>query len=101
MIYYKDKQNKVFGFEADGSQNNLVTADMVKINADEVAELTSMPETEKTIQQKIVDLENSITERNKREYVKGLKYPTDERFFYSVKKIDKIDADIELLRAEF
>ena len=59
------------------------------------------PEPEpKSIQRQIVDLENSITERNKREYVKGLKYPTDERFFYSVKKIDKIDADIELLRAE-
>lgn len=52
------------------------------------------------IQEQIETLENSITERNKREYVKGLKYPTDERFFYSTKKIDKVDADIELLRAE-
>jgi len=63
--------------------------------------LPATPEQRKSgIKQKIVTLESSITERNKREYVKGLKYPTDERFFYSTKKIDKVDADIELLRAE-
>ena len=59
------------------------------------------PEPEpKPIQHKIDELESTITERNKREYVKGLKYPTDERFFYSTKKVDKVDADIELLRVE-
>jgi len=40
----------------------------------------------------IEDLENSITPRNYREFVLGVKY--------SIDKINKVDAAIELLRAE-
>jgi len=100
MKYYRNKNNEVYAFELDGSQDQLIKPDMIAMTASEVEAHAIPPVYEKTIQQQIDELEGSITERNKREYVKGLKYPTDERFFYSVKKIDKVDADIELLRAE-
>ena len=47
---------------------------------------------EKSTQQKIDELENSVTPRNYREFVMGVQY--------SIDKINKVDADIELLRAE-
>ncbi|MBL4795943.1 MAG: hypothetical protein JKY50_00865 [Oleispira sp.] len=47
---------------------------------------------EKTIQQQIDDLENSVTKRNYREFVLGNQK--------SIDKISKVEADIELLRAE-
>jgi hypothetical protein len=50
------------------------------------------PIPEKTIQQQIDELENSVTPRNYREFVLGVQY--------SIDKINKVDADIELLRAK-
>ena len=33
MKYYKDKDNEVFAYELDGSQDHLITSDMVKLSA--------------------------------------------------------------------
>lgn len=80
-------------------EHNVATGETIEL--EDAPTTPATPEQIKDdIKQKIRNLESSITERNKREYVKGLKYPADERFFYSVKKVDKVDADIELLRAE-
>jgi hypothetical protein len=36
MKYFKDKQNQVYGFEVDGSQDHLITADMTEISEAEI-----------------------------------------------------------------
>ena len=36
MKLYKDSKNKIHGFEGDGSQDNLITDDMVKVTANQV-----------------------------------------------------------------
>lgn len=46
----------------------------------------------KSIQQKIYELENSVTPRNYREFVMGVEY--------SIDKINKVEADIAILRAK-
>ena len=53
---------------------------------------TTPEPTPKSIQQKIDELESSVTRRNYREFVLGVKL--------SIDKINKVDADIELLRAK-
>ena len=95
MKYFKNSQNKLFINPIVANHSGLV-----EIQHSEFMVLAHPPIPEKTIQQKIDDLENSITERNKREYSKGINEPTNERFFYSTEKIDGIDAEIVLLRAE-
>jgi len=89
MKHYKNEKGEVFAFESDGSQDHLISSSMVKMTPEEV-ELK--PVIIKTIQQQIDELEGSVTPRNYREFVLGVKY--------SIDKINKVDADIELLRAE-
>jgi len=50
------------------------------------------PVIEKTIQEKINELEKSVTKRNYREFVMGNQY--------SIDKINQVDADIVILRAK-
>ena len=39
MKYYINKNKELFGFELDGSQDHLITSDMVEISLEEIAEL--------------------------------------------------------------
>ena len=39
MKYYKDENNEVFAYELDGSQDHLITSDMVKLSDAAVEEL--------------------------------------------------------------
>ena len=39
MKYRINKNKEIFGFELDGSQDHLITEDMVEISLDEIAEL--------------------------------------------------------------
>lgn len=36
MKYYKNKNDEIFGFELDGSQDYLITEDMVEISLEEI-----------------------------------------------------------------
>jgi len=36
MKYYKNSKNQIFGFEIDGSQDNLITEDLIQITLDDV-----------------------------------------------------------------
>jgi len=53
---------------------------------------TSPAPEDKSIQQQIDDLENSVTKRNYREFVMGNQY--------SIDKINQVEADIVILRAK-
>lgn len=44
MKYYINKNKEIFGFELDGSQDNLITEDMVEISLKEIAELNKPTE---------------------------------------------------------
>ena len=99
MKYYRLK-NVISAFESDGSQDNLITKGMVALTDDELSDHLRPVELAKTTQEQIDDLENSVTKRNYREYLKGIKNPGDVRFVKSTKMIDEIDAEIELLRAK-
>ena len=39
MKHYINKNKEIFGFELDGSQDHLITSDMVEISLEEIAEL--------------------------------------------------------------
>ena len=39
MRYYKDTNDRVFAYELDGSQDHLITSDMVEITLDDVKSL--------------------------------------------------------------
>ena len=95
MKYYKDNAGNVSAFELDGSQDHLITDKMVKMTeAEEVAHRNP----DKTIQEQITELEGSVTPRNYREYLKGIRDPGNADYKYSTDKIDRIDAEIETLR---
>lgn len=42
MKYFKNKEDKIFGFELDGSQDYLITEDMLEITFEEVSELSAL-----------------------------------------------------------
>lgn len=44
MKHYINKNKEIFGFELDGSQDNLITSDMVAISLEEIAELNKPTE---------------------------------------------------------
>ena len=44
MKHYINKNKEIFGFELDGSQDNLITPDMVEISLEEIAELNKPTE---------------------------------------------------------
>ena len=44
MKHYINKNKEIFGFELDGSQDNLITEDMVEISLEEIAELNKPTE---------------------------------------------------------
>lgn len=46
MKYYKNSNNEVFAFEEDGSQDNLIRNNWIKITQDEVRTLLSSKEKE-------------------------------------------------------
>ena len=50
------------------------------------------------VQTQIDDLENSVTKRNYREYLKWIRDPANPDYKYSTDKIDKVDAEITKLR---
>lgn len=44
MKYYINKNKEIFGFEPNGSQDHLITSDMVEISLEEIAELNKPTE---------------------------------------------------------
>ena len=44
MKHYINKNKEIFGFELDGSQDHLITEDMVEISLEEIAELNKPTE---------------------------------------------------------
>ncbi len=44
MKHYINKNKEIFGFELDGSQDHLITKDMVEISLEEIAELNKPTE---------------------------------------------------------
>jgi len=46
MKSYKNKNNEIYAFELDGSQDHLITADMVAITDEEVYAINNPPLTE-------------------------------------------------------
>lgn len=44
MKHYINTNKEIFGFELDGSQDHLITPDMVKISLEEIAELNKPTE---------------------------------------------------------
>ena len=44
MKHYINKNKEIFGFELDGSQDHLITEDMVTISLEEIAELNKPTE---------------------------------------------------------
>ena len=44
MKHYINKNKEIFGFELDGSQDHLITPDMVEISLEEIAELNKPTE---------------------------------------------------------
>ena len=70
MKHYIDKNNEIFGFELDGSQDHLITLDMVEISLEEIAELNKAKEDE--LKQ---SLEYKINEAN--QYLKDTDWVND------------------------
>ena len=91
MKYYKNEAGEVFAFSSDGSQDAFIGEDLKALSPSEIDDVLN-PQADKTIQQQIEELENSVTKRNYREFVMGNQV--------SIKKINEVDAAIELLRAE-
>lgn len=46
MKHYKNKNEEIFGFELDGSQDHLITEDMVKITIQEIEAINKAKEDE-------------------------------------------------------
>lgn len=46
MKHYINKNKEIFGFELDGSQDNLITEDMVEINLEEIEAINKAKEDE-------------------------------------------------------
>lgn len=44
MKHYINKNKEIFGFELDGSQDHLITPDMIEIGLEEIAELNKPTE---------------------------------------------------------
>ena len=44
MKHYINKNKEIFGFELDGSQDHLITSDMIEISLEEIAELNKPTE---------------------------------------------------------
>ena len=92
MKYFKSAKGAVSAYNEDGSQDHLIKDGMVEMTAQEVeAHINPVP-AEKSIQDQIEDLENTVTPRNYREFVMGNQY--------SIDKINKVEADIAILRAK-
>ena len=49
MKYYKDALSNIYAFELDGSQDALITADLVAITQDDVAALTAVAPSTKNL----------------------------------------------------
>ena len=55
MKYYKNKNKEIFGFELNGSQDHLITEDMVEISIEEIESINKAKENElkQSVQYKI------------------------------------------------
>ena len=95
---YFNLNGSVSAYEDDGSQDHLIKPGMFEMTAAEVELHKNPPAPEKSIQDKIDDLENSVTKRNYREYLKGIREPSNPDYKYSTDKIDKVDTEITKLR---
>lgn len=61
MKYYIDKNKKIFGFEADGSQDFLITKDMRFITIEEIEEMRKLTP-EEIEQDRIIAINNKVEE---------------------------------------
>jgi len=88
MKYYKEN-DEVYAFELDGSQDYLITNEMVEMTE---AEVNAHRNPEKSIQVQIIELESSVTTRNILGALDG-----DQ---YAISKVKQVNSDIVILRAK-
>lgn len=66
MKHYKDQDNKVYAYEADGSQDAFIPSHLIRIT-DEEAKALLAPTPEQLILNQILELESTVTQRRYRE----------------------------------
>ena len=99
MKYFKSENGIVIQVICNPREGFIETEDNVVPGMLFNGETFTNPEPQgETVQQQIDDLENSVTKRNYREYLKGIREPTNPDYKYSTDKIDKVDAQINALR---
>jgi len=70
MKYYKDKNNKIYAYEDDGSQDNFIKPDLVSISKEKVDEIllekkqTYIPPYEPTKEELLAQLESLAAKIN-------------------------------------
>lgn len=64
MKYYKNKNNEMFGFELDGSQDHLITEDMTSITIEEIQAINKAKEDEhkNSIEYRLKEAKNYLVE---------------------------------------
>ena len=99
MKYFKVENGIVIQVICNPREGFTITEDNVVPGMLFDGEVFTTPNPEgESIQDQIDELENSVTKRNYREYLKGIREPTNPDYKYSTDKIDKVDAEITRLR---
>lgn len=106
MKYYKDEQEAVYAFDADGSQDEYIPEGLVAISEKEANKLRfPPPSANDVIKSQIATLEASITDRMMREAIAGATntFPADHPAWpskTSAQAISAINAQIAELRVQ-
>lgn len=89
MKYYINENKEIFGFELDGSQDHLITDDMVEISTDEINKINQAKEDEykQSLESKLIEAKLFLDKTDKkvlpdyefREDDKSLEWYIDER----------------------
>ncbi len=76
MKYYINKNKETFGFELDGSQDNLITKDMIEISLEEIEVINKAKEDEykNSIEFKLLEAQSYL---NQTDWVKDYKLRHD------------------------
>ena len=68
MKYYTNKNKEIFGFELDGSQDHLITEDMIEISLEEIESINKAKEDEfkNSIEYKINEAKHFLDKSDKK-----------------------------------
>lgn len=97
MKYYKNSSNVIFAYESDGSQDNLIAADLISITESEAQQLLASQQT-----QRINDIQSTWTYADKRR----AEYPDFRDYLDGLVKndqaqINKYLADCAAVKAKY